>query len=117
MKYINKIENRITFKIKPEYYLELLTPETMKLVGSTISTIRSKWCKCAYLEVNEVVLIQWNIVNNVYRLNSSVLYTFVPNNYLINYKIFHPKTLYFSKYLTQNFCILKYGLLIKILNR
>ena len=47
MKYINKIENRITFKIKPEYYLELLTPETMKLVGSTISTIRSKWCKCA----------------------------------------------------------------------
>ena len=29
--YINKIENRITFKIKSGYYLELLTPETMKL--------------------------------------------------------------------------------------
>ena len=28
--YVNKIENRITFKIKNEYYLELLTPETMK---------------------------------------------------------------------------------------
>ena len=28
--YINKIENRITFKIKSGYYLELLTPETMK---------------------------------------------------------------------------------------
>ena len=27
--YINKIENRIIFKIKTVYYLELLTPETM----------------------------------------------------------------------------------------
>ena len=36
--YINKIENRITFKIKSGYYLELLTPETMKLLGSTEST-------------------------------------------------------------------------------
>ena len=28
--YINKIENRITYKIKTAYYLELLIPETMK---------------------------------------------------------------------------------------
>ena len=28
--YINRIENRIAFKIKSGYYLELLTPETMK---------------------------------------------------------------------------------------
>ena len=33
--YVNKIENKITFKIKNGYYLELLTPETMKLLGST----------------------------------------------------------------------------------
>ena len=33
--YINKIENRITLKITTGYYLELLTPETMKLLGST----------------------------------------------------------------------------------
>ena len=32
--YVNKIENRITFKIKYEYYLERLTPETMKLLGA-----------------------------------------------------------------------------------
>ena len=37
--YINRIENRITFKIKNGYYLELLTPETMKLLGSTESKI------------------------------------------------------------------------------
>ena len=33
--YVNKIENRVTFKIKLGYYLELLIPETMKLLGST----------------------------------------------------------------------------------
>ena len=33
--YVNKIENRVTFKIKNGYSLELLTPETMKLLGST----------------------------------------------------------------------------------
>ena len=35
MIYVNKIENRVTFKIKTGYHLELLTPETMKLLGST----------------------------------------------------------------------------------
>ena len=33
--YVNKIENRITFIIKNGYSLELLTHETMKLLGST----------------------------------------------------------------------------------
>ena len=33
--YINKIENRVTFKIKYGYYLELLTPKAMNLLGST----------------------------------------------------------------------------------
>ena len=37
--YVNKIENRITFKIKSGYYLVLLTPETMKLLGSADSKI------------------------------------------------------------------------------
>ena len=33
--YSNKIKNRIVFKIKNGYKIELLTPETMKLLGST----------------------------------------------------------------------------------
>ena len=33
--YINKINSRLVFKIKDEYKLELQTPETMKLFGST----------------------------------------------------------------------------------
>ena len=37
--YVNKIKNRITFKIKDGYSLELLTKETMKLLGSTKNKI------------------------------------------------------------------------------
>ena len=37
--YVNQILNRIIFRINAEYYLELSTPETMKLLGSTKSRI------------------------------------------------------------------------------
>ena len=37
--YSNEIENRIPFKIKGGYYLELLSPKTMELLGSTKSKI------------------------------------------------------------------------------
>ena len=37
--YVNKIENRVTFKIKNGHSIELLTPETMKLLGSTENKI------------------------------------------------------------------------------
>ena len=33
--YPNKIKNRINFKVKTSYKLELLSPETMKLLGSS----------------------------------------------------------------------------------
>ena len=33
--YVNNIEKRITVRIETGYYLELLTPETMKLLGSS----------------------------------------------------------------------------------
>ena len=33
--YVNNIQNRITFKIKSRYCLKFLTPEAMKLLGST----------------------------------------------------------------------------------
>ena len=37
--YVNDVENRIIFEIKTGYYLDLLTPETMKLLGSTENKI------------------------------------------------------------------------------
>ena len=79
--FISKNENRITFKIKNGYYLELLTPETMKLLRSTESTITGKKNgeNVPHLEIVELVLIHCNIVNNNYQQNSRMLYIFVPN--------------------------------------
>ena len=70
-----------------------------------------------HLEITEVVLIHCNIVNNNYQQDSTVLYTFVPNKSFGQVLGISPKNFIFSKSLTQDFYILKYGLLIKILNR
>ena len=79
--YVNKIENRITFKIKNEYSLELLTPDTMKLLGSTENKISAdkNGGNVPHLEITKVVLVHCNIVNNDNQQDSRVLYTFVPN--------------------------------------
>ena len=79
--YINRIENRITFKIKSGYYLELLTPETMKLFGSAESKItkNKNGENVPHLEVVELVLVHCNIVNNDYQQDSRILHTFVQN--------------------------------------
>ena len=61
--------------------LELLTKETMKLLGSTENKITK--CKngedVPHLEITEVVLVHFNIINNDYQQDSRVLYIFVPN--------------------------------------
>ena len=79
--YVNKIENRITFKIKNGYYLELLTPETMTLLRSTESKITQdkNGEQVPHLEVVELVLAHCNIINNNYQRDSTIFYTFVPN--------------------------------------
>ena len=79
--YVNKIENRITFKIENGYYLEVLTPETMKLLGRTENKINKdkNGENVPHLENVEVVLVHCNLVNNDYQQNSRILYTFVPN--------------------------------------
>ena len=117
--YINKIENKIIFKIKTGYYLELLTPEIMNLFGSTKTKISNdkNGKNVPYLEITEVVLVHCNTVNNDYQQDSRVLYTFVPNKLFRQLLDISPKNLIFFKKLSiQNFYILKYGLLIKILN-
>ena len=79
--YINKIENRITFKIKDGYYLELLTPETMKLLGSAENKITKdkNGEKVPHLDIVELVLVHCNLVNNDYQQDSRILLAFVPS--------------------------------------
>ena len=79
--YVNKIGNRITFKIKTWYYLELLAPETMILLGSTKNKIskHKNRKKVPHREITEVILLHCKIANNDNHQDSRVLYTFVPN--------------------------------------
>ena len=62
--YEKMIVNRIPFKIKTEYYLNLLTPEKTKLPGSTKSKINKNENgeNVSDLEITEVVLVHCNIV-------------------------------------------------------
>ena len=65
----NKIKNRIVFKIKTGYKLELLSQETLKLLGSTKTDVdQDKDGKDGpKLESVEVVLVHYNLVNNNYQ--------------------------------------------------
>ena len=78
---VNKIKNSIVFKIKTAYKLELLSPETMKLLGSTKKDVDQDKDgeDVLKLESVEVFLVHCNLVNNNYQQTSKVLFTFVRN--------------------------------------
>ena len=78
---LNRIKNRMIFEIKTGYRLELLSPETMKLLGSTKKDVDQDKDgeDVPKLESVEVVLVHCNLVNNNYQQASKVLFTFVPN--------------------------------------
>ena len=79
--YSNKIKNRVAFRIKTGYKLELLTPETMELLGSTkiIVDKDENSENIPKLKSVEVVLVHCNLVKNDYQHASKVLFSFVPN--------------------------------------
>ena len=116
--YGNKIENRITFKIKTGYYLELLTPKTMELLGSTENKITKdkNGENVPYLEIKKVVLVYCNIVNNDYQEDSSVLYTFLPNKPLGSLLKISPKNHIFLKTFNTEFYAIEVWFTIKMDN-
>ena len=67
--YPNKIKNRIAFKIATGYKLELLSPKTKKLLGSTKKDVdqQKDGEDAPKLESVEVVLEHCNLVNNSYQ--------------------------------------------------
>ena len=79
--YVNKIKKKIIFKIKTGYKLELLSLETMRLLGRFKKDIdQDKDGEIVpKLEAVEVVLVHCNLVNNNYQQASKVLFTFLPN--------------------------------------
>ena len=97
--YANTINNTIVFKIKSGYKLELLSKETMKLLGSTKDIIDADKNSenVPKLENVEVVLGHCNSVNNAYQQHSRVLFTFVPTKQYGQLISISPKSLIFLK--------------------
>ena len=97
--YANTINNRIAFKIKSGYKLEVLSKETMKLLGSTKDIVDSDKNSenVPRLENVEVVLVHCNLVNNSYQQASRVLFTFVPTKQYGQLISISPHSLVFLK--------------------
>ena len=97
--YANTINNGIVFKIKTGYKLELLSKETMKLLGNTKNIIDSD----KNSENVEVVLVHCNLVNNSYQQHSRVLFTFVPTKQYGQLISISPHSLVFLKTMNTDF--------------
>ena len=103
--YANTINNRIVFKIKIGYKLELLSKETTKLLGSTKNLIdeNKNSENVPKLENVEVVLVHCNLVNNAYQQHSRVLFTFVPTKEYGQLISISPHSLVFLKTMNTEF--------------
>ena len=103
--YANTINNRIVFKIKTGYKLELLSKETMKLLGSTSNIIDANKNSenVPKLENVEVVLVHCNLVNNSYQQHSRILFTFVPTKQYGQLTSISPHSFVFLKTMNTEF--------------
>ena len=93
------------FKIKAGYYLELLTPETKELLGSTKNKVtkNENGENVPHLELTELVLVHCDIVNNNYQQNSRVLDVFFLNKLFGQLLDIWPKKFIFLKTLVWIF--------------
>ena len=66
----------VVFKIKTDYKLELLSKETMRLLGSTEQVV-AEYKNVPKLEILDVILMHCNVVNKNYQQESKVLFTFI----------------------------------------
>ena len=107
--YVNEINNIIVFKIKSGYKLELLSKETMKLLGSTSNSIdKDKNSELVpKLERVDLVLVHCNVVNNSYQQASKVLFTFVPNKKYGQLITISPETLIMLKTINTEFSFIE----------
>ena len=97
--YPNEMINRIVSKIKSGYKLELLSKETMKLLGSSSSVIdKDKNGEIVpKLEIVKVVLVHCNLVDNSCQKSSKVLFTFAPDKKYIQLMNISPQSLVMLK--------------------
>ena len=75
--YPNKIKNRIVFKIKTGYKLELLTPETMRLLGSTKKMLIQIKIVKMYQNQNLLKLFQCTVIQSKMIINTHQKFSLV----------------------------------------
>ena len=68
--YPNKTKNRIVFKMNTDYKLELLTPKTMKLLGSTKKMLIQIKIVKMYQNQNLLKLFQCNVIQSKLIINT-----------------------------------------------
>ena len=107
--YVNEINNRIVFKIKSGYKLELLSKETTRLLGSSTDTIDGDKNSelVPKLESVDLVLVHCNLVNNGYQQASKVLFTFVPNKKYGQLITVSPESLIILKTVNTEFSVIE----------
>ena len=107
--YVNEINNRIVFKIKSEYKLELLSKETMRLLGSSSDAIDGDKNSelVPKLESVDHFPVHCNVVNNSYQQASKVLFTFVPNKKYGQLITVSPETLIMLKTVNTEFSFIE----------
>ena len=104
------IEDIITESINQD--LELLTPETLNLLGSTKNKITEDENNenVPHLEIIEVKLVHCNIVNNNYQHDLLGLYTFAPNKSFGQLLDISSQNLIFPKIINSDFLYIEvYG--------
>ena len=97
--YANVIKNRVVFKIKTGYELELLSPETVNLLESTKKDVDNDKDEedLPKLKSVENVLVYCNLFNNKYQKAFKILFTFVPDGQLGQWITFAPRSLIILK--------------------
>ena len=96
-------------KNKDSVLSQILTPEAMKLLGSTKSKIKKdeNGENMSYLEINEIVLARYNTINNNYQQKSRILYTLVSNNSFGQFLDISPKNFILLKTFDREFSCIK----------
>ena len=107
--YVNEINNRIDFKIKSGYKLELLSKETMTLLGSSVNIIGGDKNSelVPKLESVYLVLVHCNLVDNSYQQASKELFTFVTNKKYGQLITVSPETLVILKTVNTEFSFIE----------
>ena len=107
--YVNEKNNRIAFKIKSGYKLELLSKETMKLLGSSTDTTDGDKNSelVPKLESVDLVLVHCKLVNNSYQQASKVLFMFEPNKKYGQLITVSPESLIMSKTVNTEFSFIE----------